>query len=231
MTKKRVGVYVDYSNVYSGARDAFGLTFEPGYRGNVNPDFLAKRVALQGPGLDAPSRRDTHELAFCKVFRGAPDPGRDPRGALMEAKRAAQWERWGCGVFRNTLDYRGNVVMEKGVDVRLATALVMDSVAGSIDVAVIVSADKDYRFAIIQVREDTQVEVEVAIWQAIPGGAAIGRIEVQPERPDEPELPFHPLTRRDFGRLEDKIDYRGQPVPEDWKGPVPSSTWRPGVRR
>lgn len=230
MAKLRVGVYVDYSNVYSGARDAFGLTAEPGYRGNVNPDYLAKRVSLQSPGGTAEPRRETHELAFCKVFRGAPDPGKDPRGALMEAKRAAQWERWGCQVFRNTLDYRGGVAIEKGVDVRLATALVVDAAAAAMDVAVVVSADKDYRFAILQVRDSTPVIVETAIWLAIPGGTAVGRIEVCPERPDEDELPFHPLTRHDFGRLEDKIDYRNQPAPLDWKGPVPSAAWRPGTR-
>src|SRR5450756_2127579 len=47
VASQRVGVYIDYSNVYSGARDAFALTSEQGYRGNVNPDYLAKRVALQ----------------------------------------------------------------------------------------------------------------------------------------------------------------------------------------
>lgn len=227
---KRVGVYIDYSNVYSGARDAFMLDSAPGYRGNVNPDYLAKRVALQGPSVHAPPRRDTHELTFCKVFRGAPDPGRDPRGALMEAKRAAQWGRWGCEVFRNTLDYRGAQVIEKGVDVRLATSLVIDASRGVIDVAVLVSADKDYRFAILQVVDDTDVEVEVAIWQAIPGGKSVGRIEICPERPDLPEVPFHPLSRHDFGKVEDKIDYRSQPVPPGWQGPVPDHEWRPGVR-
>lgn len=231
MTLKRVGVYIDYSNVYSGARDAFGMAQDPGYRGNINPDYLGKRVALQGPGIDAPPRRQTHSLAFVKVFRGAPDPGKDPRGALMEAKRAAQWERWGCRVFRNTLDYRGHEVREKGVDVRLATTLLTDALRDEMDVAVLVSADKDYRFAILQVRDETEVEVEVAIWQATHGGQSIGRIEIQPERPDEPEVPFHPLSRSDFGRLEDKIDYRSQPVPEDWAGPVPDAEWRPRAGR
>lgn len=231
MAKKRVGVYVDYSNVYSGARDAFALTDEPGYRGNVNPDYLAKRVALQAPGIDAIARRESHALEVAKVFRGAPDPGRDPRGALMEAKRAAQWERWGCAVYRHTLDYARGEAVEKGVDVRLASELLLDSARGLIDVAVVVSADKDFRYALLQVRDSTEVDVEVAIWSAIPGGAAVGRIELRPERPDEPEAPFHPLTRKDFGRLEDKIDYRSQPVPDGWKGPVPSAAWRPGTRR
>lgn len=229
MSKKRVGVYIDYSNVYSGARDAFGLEYEPGYRGNINPDYLAKRVALQSPGPAAVPRRDTHELTMAKVFRGAPDPGRDPRGALMEAKRAAQWERWGCGVFRHTLDYARGEPVEKGVDVRLSTEMLLDAARDRIDVAVLVSADKDFRYALLQVRDETEVEVETAIWLAIPGAKSVGRIELRPERPDEAEAPFHPLTRKDFGKFEDKIDYRYQPVPDGWNGPVPDMKWRPGV--
>jgi hypothetical protein len=230
--KRRVGVYIDYSNVYSGARDAFGLTEEPGYRGNVNPVYLAKRVALQSPGLEAAPRRDTHELAFTKVFRGAPDPARDPRGALMEAKRAAQWEKWGCRVYRQTVDYRGDgPPQEKGVDVRLANTMLLDAMKDEMDTAVLISADKDFRYAILQVLDETSVEVEVAIWQAIPGGTAVGRIEIRPERPEAVEVPFHPIDRHVFGKVEDKIDYRNAPTPETWRGPVPDAQWRPGSRR
>lgn len=226
-----MGVYVDYSNVYSGARDAFGLTSEPGYRGNVNPLYLAKRVALQSPGLSADPRRDTHELTYAKVFRGAPDPARDPRGALMEAKRATQWEKWGCRVYRQTVDYKPDgSAQEKGVDVRLANTMLLDAVKGEIDTAVLISADKDYRYAILQVLDETDVEVEVAIWQAIPGGTAVGRIEIRPERPEAEEVPFHPLDRGVFSKIEDKIDYRSQPVPPNWRGPVPDAKWRPGTR-
>ncbi len=215
---QRVGVYIDYSNVYSGARDAFILDRAPGHRGHVNPLHLAKRVALQAP--DGSSRRGTHELTMTKLFRGAPDPQKDPRGALMEAKRAYQWERLGVRVFRHTLDYGQGSPVEKGVDVRLATELLVDAVGGEIDVAVLVSADKDYRHALIKVRDLGKVDLEVAIWQAIPGGMAIGRIELKPERPAEPEVPCHLLKRGDFGKLEDKIDYRSQPTPPGWKGPT-----------
>lgn len=232
MSKRRVGVYIDYSNVYSGARDAFGLTQEPGYRGNVNPIYLAKRVALQSPGASATPRRDTHELTFAKVFRGAPDPSRDPRGALMEAKRAAQWETWGCRVYRQTVDYKGDgTAQEKGVDVRLANTMLLDAVKGEMDTVVLVSADKDFRYAILQVLDSTEVEVEVAIWQAIPGGTAVGRIEIRPERPGADEVPFHPLDRAVFGKVEDKIDYRAMPVPPGWRGPVPTNQWRPKSSR
>ena len=206
MEKLRVGVYIDYSNVYSGARDAFALWSEPGYRGNVNPLFLGKHVALNGVGCQP--RDLTHELAFVKVFRGAPDPGRDSRGAKLEAARAAQWEKWGCKVYRQTLDYGSGAPAEKGVDVRLAVNLITDQASGAIDLAVVVSADKDFRYALLEVRDQGNVEVEVAIWQAVPGGDALGRIELRPERPDEPEVDCHFLTRGDFGRWEDRINYK-----------------------
>lgn len=214
-------MYIDYSNVYSGARDAFILDRAPGYRGNVNPMYLAKRVALHSPH-DASSRRDTHELTYTKVFRGAPDPGRDPRGALMEAKRAAQWEAWGATVLRHTLDYGQGRPVEKGVDVRIATEMIRDSALAACDVMVIVSADKDFRYALLNIRDMGGVQIEVATWQAVPGGMAVGRIELKPERPDEDEVPCHLLQRQDFGKLEDKIDYRGKPVPPNWRGPTPT---------
>lgn len=95
MTQKvRVGVYIDYSNVYKGARDAFILREAPGYRGNVNPMLIAKHVAAASPNDCAP-RDDTHALEFVKVFRGAPDPKKQPRDARIESARAAQWRELG----------------------------------------------------------------------------------------------------------------------------------------
>jgi hypothetical protein len=211
---KRVGVYVDYSNVYKGARDAFVLHGTPGHRGNVDPVTLARRVAFHAP--DGTSRRSTHDLAFVKVFRGAPDPGRQPHAALMEAKRAYQWERWGAQVYRQTLDYGRGHPVEKGVDVRLANTLLLDALQERMDVAVLVSADKDFRYALLNVRDASAVEVEVAIWQAVPGGKALGRIALRPERPGEPEVACHLLGRNDFGRLEDTVDYRALPPPPGW---------------
>lgn len=180
----RVGVYIDYSNVYSGARDAFILTSEPGYRGNIIPMYLGKRVALHN--IDGSSRKDTHELEFVKVFRGAPDPRKEPHAAQMEAKRAYEWERSGALVYRQTLDYGQGSPVEKGVDVRLATTMLVDAMNNAMDLAIVVSADKDFRYALLQLRDLGTVSLEVAIWQARPGGQAIGRIELKPERPNEP---------------------------------------------
>lgn len=188
----RVGVYIDYSNVYSGARDAFMLDRAQGHRGNIEPMSLAKRVTLTAP--DGSSRHDTHEVGHVKVFRGAPDPARDWFGALMEAKRAYRWERTGAKVLRQTLDYGQGRPVEKGVDVRLATELITDAMTDTMDAAVVVSADKDFRYALLRVRDLNRVDLEVAAWHAIPGGRAVGRIEVRPERPAEAEIPCHLLT-------------------------------------
>lgn len=210
----RVGVYIDYSNVYKGARDAFRLDRAAGHRGNVQPVNLAKRVELQTP--DGAPRRDSHELTFVKVFRGAPDPAREPHAALMEAKRARQWQRWGADVYRQTLDYGRGHPVQKGVDVRLANTMLLDVVQGKLDLTILVSADKDFRYALLNVRDVSSVAVEVAIWRAIPGGKAVGRIALRPERPDEPEVPCHLLDRNDFARLEDVVDYRTLPPPPGW---------------
>ena len=214
---RRVGVFIDYSNVHAGARDAFMLDQAAGHRGNINPDFLAKRLALHDPRTSE-RRRETHALEFVKVFRGAPCPTRDPRGALMEAKRVVQWEKWGATVLRHTLDYGQGRAAEKGVDVRLSLALLKDAMAGVMDVAILASADKDFRYALLEVLDVSDVQVEVATWEAISGGLAVGRIELCPERPDMDEVPCHLLQRGDFVRLEDKVDYRSRPAPPNWKG-------------
>ena len=211
---RRVGVYVDYSNVYKGARDAFALRGTKGHRGNVNPVRLAERLAAVSPTGD--DRSATHTLAHTKVFRGAPDPVRDKHAALMEAKRAHQWEQWGAQVYRHALDYAHGAVVEKGVDVRLAMTLLMDVLSGEVDVVVLMSADKDFRYALLQVRDASAVEVEVASWKAIAGGRAVGRIRLRAERAWEPEVPCHLLDRHDFARLEDTVDYRMLPPPPGW---------------
>ena len=211
---RRVAVYIDYSNVYKGARTAFLLDGSPGHRGNIHPVRLARRLAELAP--DGTDRRATHALAFAKVFRGAPDPARDKFAALMEAKRAHQWEQWGAVPFRQTLDYGRGYPVEKGVDIRLAGTMLLDAVRGEVDVAVLVSADKDFRYALINVRDASDAEVEVAIWKAVPGGRSLGRIRLRPERPREPEVPCHLLDRHDFARLEDRLDYRVLPPPPGW---------------
>ena len=226
----RVGVYIDYGNVYHGARDAFNLHSEQGYVGNVNPMYLAKRVALQSPEPGAPQRNKTHTLAYAKVFRGAPDPNREPHAALMEAKRAAQWERSGCQVIRHSVDYaRGNPV-EKGIDVKVATTLMKDAMKREAEVFVLVSADKDFTPALNDIR-DVGIEVETAIWVAIPGAQAVGRIRLEADRQDLGPAPFHGLSRSDFGRVKDEIDYRYQPLPPGWNAAIPASAHRTDSRQ
>ncbi len=211
---RRVGVYVDYSNVYKGARDAFALRNAKGHRGNVHPVRLAERLALVAP--DGTDRRATHFLTFTKVFRGAPDPVREKHSAMMEAKRAHQWARWGTDVYRHTLDYARGVALEKGVDVRLAITMLVDVLRDRVDVVVLVSADKDFRYALLAIRDESSVEMEVASWKAVAGGEAMGRIRLRAERAWQPEVPCHLLDRHDFARLEDTVDYRMLPPPPGW---------------
>lgn len=123
----------------------------------------------------------------------------------------------GAQVYRQTLDYGRGRPVEKGVDVRPANTMLLDVVQGRVDVVVLTSADKDFRYAPLNVRDVAPVGVEVAIWRAIPGGKALGRIELRPERPQEPEVPCHVLDRHDFQLLEDVVDYRKLPPPPGWR--------------
>jgi hypothetical protein len=69
-----VAVYIDWQNVYNGARRAFGLTAAPSEEGQVSPYRVAQLLAA-GNG-----RGDEATLVRVEIHRGLPSGSKDPTG-------------------------------------------------------------------------------------------------------------------------------------------------------
>jgi hypothetical protein len=79
---ERVAVFVDRQNLYTGARDAFHDDRAPGRLGMVDPVRLGRRL------IQMSHERD-RELIDVRVYRGRPDPNRDPRGYAANRRQQA----------------------------------------------------------------------------------------------------------------------------------------------
>jgi hypothetical protein len=88
----RVAIFLDYQNVYMGARGAFHPYSSESPAGQVDPHALGELLVQRGPpGVD-------RELSEVRVYRGQPDSRRIPRdmqpmiasaaiGALCQRRR------------------------------------------------------------------------------------------------------------------------------------------------
>lgn len=163
----RVVVFLDYQNVYMGAREAFHPFGSAPQDGQVNPYRLAERVA----GMSTQFDRDLTEV---RVYRGQPDSQRDPRGYAANDRQCQHWRTLPkTTVVTRTLRYPRNwpreKEREKGIDVALAIDLVAGAVRGDFDVAILMSADTDLKPALEFVRDmrgNPFPRCEVAAWSS-----------------------------------------------------------------
>jgi hypothetical protein len=91
VSAERVAVFIDWQNLYKGARGAFHDAQAPSRLGMVGPIRLGKRLIQLGHGRD-------RELIDVRVYRGRPDPTHDPRGYAANRRQQAAWERSGVTV-------------------------------------------------------------------------------------------------------------------------------------
>jgi len=135
---KRVIVFVDYQNLYKGARESFHTTDASGENGQVHPLQLGEAIAAEIPA---------GELKQMRVYRGIPSNQRDSRGYGAVRKQTAAWVRSSpekIHVYHRPLQYLdGMAPREKGIDVQLAIDFVVMAVKGDYDVGVLFSADTD----------------------------------------------------------------------------------------
>jgi hypothetical protein len=102
VTADRVCVFLDYQNVHLTARDLFATPASPAYFWLVHPLRLGELIAAR--------RKNPSILAGVQVFRGRPNPERQPLSAAANDAQTAAWERDGAGivrVHRRDLNYRG----------------------------------------------------------------------------------------------------------------------------
>src|SRR5215813_2023055 len=79
----RAVVFLDWQNVYKGAREAFCAPLAPYWEGQVDPVALAQHLAA-----DSPYDR---ELQQVRIYRGRPDSSLDPKGYAASSRQAGVW--------------------------------------------------------------------------------------------------------------------------------------------
>jgi NYN domain len=191
-------VLLDWQNIYSCAREAFGLEDAPGGVGNVYPLKLAVQLAS---GTDEATGRP-RQLQEVRIYRGRPDGAKYRQWYSAWQSQTAAWKKAGGGrlVERyRDLRERDGVLVEKGVDVSLAIDLISLAYLEEADRVVVVSSDTDLVPALELAREIRGDDfAEVAGWVGPHPSAAVLSVE---------GVPQHPLNATDFARLQDHTNY------------------------
>ncbi len=145
-------MFVDYQNVYHGARNAFCDEDAHPITGHIRPLRLGVLLKQLAEPFDA-----ARELSQVHLFRGEPTTQSHPLLQAAFQKQVAAW-RVHEPVLKATTrpmrynatawDHTGRPVAwdhgrEKGIDVLLALAMVLGAVNDEYDVAVVVSGDTD----------------------------------------------------------------------------------------
>jgi uncharacterized LabA/DUF88 family protein len=203
----RVAVFIDYQNVYGGARRAFFDQHDHYRHGQVSPIRLGLVLTAKGLTVDP-----TRSLEHVFVFRGEPS-AEHQRSAQAAFQR--QLHYWNGHAARLTpvtrpvkyyeIARRGGAVeyegREKGIDVLIALHMVMGAMRDEFDTAVLFSADTD----LVPALEATAAlgkRCEVASWRA--PQRFMSRL-----RFDDRNGPWcHWLTHEDYERVHDPTDYK-----------------------
>jgi uncharacterized LabA/DUF88 family protein len=205
-----VGVLLDWQNIYRCAREAFGLEQDPAVAGSADALKLARHLA----GCSGEDCR----LQEVRIYRGRPDNAKDPKGYSAWRSQTAAWKRAGGDLvierYRD-LKYRGQEVMEKGIDVWLAVDLIYLAMDQGADRAVVFSTDTDLLPAVELAKKVRGADfVEVAGWDGPYPSAALL---------DVPDVTKHRLKRPDYERLHDPTDYNLSVRvrrKSDWEGQI-----------
>ena len=189
----RVIIFFDYQNVHGMARRQFKPVVCDLSLGHIHPYRTAELLVSR--------RRRESRLEQVRVYRGRPNPEREPGASWANDRQASDWEKAGCVVVCRNLSYPSDWpqsrAQEKGIDVALAVDLVRLAMERVMDAAIVFSSDKDLLPAIETVRDLRLCHVEVACWERshrlrFPGT----------------QLPWcHNLTEADFLGVEDHFDY------------------------
>lgn len=156
----RVIVFMDYQNVHGWARRQFRPIGSDPALGHVNPMSLAELIVSR--------RRRPSKLEAVRVYRGRPNPERQPGAARANDRQASDWTRAGAEVIRRNLSYPAaypqQPAAEKGIDVALAVDLVRLAMQREMECAVVFSGDKDLLPALETCRDLRLCHIEVASW-------------------------------------------------------------------
>jgi hypothetical protein len=202
----RVGVFIDWQNVYMEARRAFGLTEEAGRRGVFDPVELARILAFGN------RRGDGGQLVRVEIHRGLPDPERNPIGNSAVLRQRDAWVAGNEGLVHPRLrplryNRETGKPEEKGVDVALALAVVENVVSDFVDVAILFSHDTDLMPAVEAVRRLAGTHrIETASWKD-------DDRDFHKRIPPVPGVVNHTIRAITFDRIETAINYAREDLP------------------
>ena len=213
MSTSRVAVFLDYQNVYNGAREAFELCDRPSRYGQIDPLLLAKLGVARHP-------EESH-LAAVRVYRGRPHSARQPQAYGAHMRQSDAQEKRGRGLvkvitrpLRYPCDWPETPAQEKGIDVTLAVDFVTMAANGECDIGVLMSTDTDLipaLEAVLKLDGMPYPRCEVAAWSRF--GAYSRRLHVPRSK-----LWCHWLGGDDYAATEDLTDYN-----------LPASQTRPAL--
>ena len=189
-----VTVFIDYQNIATTALECFPRTAALRRFTHIDPICLAERIVDR--------RRFASELSGIRVYRGRPEPHRQPGLAAASDAQAAAWQHDPrVTVERRPLRYPSGFPVErpqeKGIDVALAVDFVRLAIDGAYDVGVIVSHDTDLMPAVETVIDLGLAHVEVSGW------ARRNRLWIRGTK-----LPWsHDLGEADYQAVCDDTDY------------------------
>jgi uncharacterized LabA/DUF88 family protein len=190
----RVVVFMDYQNVHGWARRRFlNLGADPG-EGHVFPLKVAELLVSR--------RKRDSELMEVRVYRGRPNPERQPGAARANDRQADMWERSDqVNVVRRNLqypsDYPVSKATEKGIDVAIAVDMIRLGMSDYMDAAILFSSDNDLMPAVEVLWQMPKCHVEVAAW------TRASRIRF----PGTQQPWCHQLNEGDFEAVRDRHDY------------------------
>ncbi|MSQ25698.1 MAG: NYN domain-containing protein [Dehalococcoidia bacterium] len=142
-TKNRVAIFIDGSNLYHSLEENCG---------RADLDFHAFVQKLVGP-------RQLFRTYYYNILQ---DAERKPQAAQEQQKfLASMYNIPRLEVRLGTFKYRGDQMVEKGVDIMLATDLLQFAWRDLYDAAVLVSGDGDFSYA-VQAVKNMGKYVEVA---------------------------------------------------------------------
>jgi len=202
MASARAIVFLDYQNVYNGAREAFDLRGDPSRYGQIDPLKLAELIIGRHP-------EESH-LVGVRLYRGRPDSARQPQAYGANMRQSDAQEKRGRGLvkaitrtLRYPYDWPKTPAQEKGIDVALAVDFVTMAVNGDYDIGVLMSTDTDLipaLEAVIRLDGRPYPRCEVAAWSR--RGAYSRRLHVPGKK-----LWCHWLQPDDYAAVEDLTDY------------------------
>lgn len=192
----RLIVFIDYQNMYRGAREAFGWEAEPGYVGNFRPLALARALVGSLGGT----------LVQVRAYTGVPHPDKNSLGHSIMQRRLAAWKADDpelVEVLDRTLRYPPKEGREKGVDVQLAVDFVRLAIEGAYDRGVLVSCDTDLVPA-VEFVADTHEDVQVFAvgWKGDEGADVAAPLDIPSRR-----VTRRVMSRELFERARDRTNH------------------------